>query len=155
MPALHDYTSSDHPVQLYTVAKDGALVVWECSMTQKEMHEYVEMACASKDKATHREEGMVTRGVVRDGETEEGGGEEEEGPVVMGTVPDSGEEEGNREKEPVVVTAPDSEEEVEEERDREEESVVMETVPEEREVEEERDGEEEDGGSEGMSCTCL
>ena len=58
--------------QLYTVAKDGAVVVWECSMTLTEMQEYIR---------------KMREG--RDGE-KKGGGSEEEG---------AGEEEGDTQKE--------------------------------------------------------
>ena len=47
-------------LQVYTVAKDGALVVWECSMTLTEMQDYIKTTTTRKDKE------------------EEGEGEEEE-----------------------------------------------------------------------------
>ena len=67
--------------QLYTVAKDGAVVVWECSLTVKEMQEYISKVRGSSDSSSvahgshgDEEESMDTadvrggRGVAKEGE---------------------------------------------------------------------------------------
>lgn len=94
-------------LQVYTVAKDGALVIWECNASQKEIQENIEMARATnrnkdpvstplghreQDKGASDEEGLAFEGVsgdVADDEvSSESDGEEvneDSNPVSMGT----------------------------------------------------------------------
>ena len=63
-------------MQLYTVAKDGALVIWACSSSLQEMQDHIAMARRSLDVT-----GSSANGGGEGGETEEPEGDEE--PVAL------------------------------------------------------------------------
>ena len=62
-------------VQLYTVAKDGAVVVWECSFSLSEMKDYISRVRVTSSRAEgsrgEGEESMDTAAVGGGGEGEE------------------------------------------------------------------------------------
>ena len=50
-------------IQLYTVAKDGAVVIWECSYSLKEMNDYIDKVrerWSTKSETSQDEEEMET-----------------------------------------------------------------------------------------------
>ena len=84
-------------LQVYTVAKDGALVVWECSMTLTEMQDYIKKTTTTrKDMEEAEEEGEEEEGeegveqmIAGDEKNDSDGGSEdsdEEEAVSMETV---------------------------------------------------------------------
>lgn len=107
---------------MYTVAKDGALVTWDCSMGLREMQDYIAMVRAADRHAAAQREVSVASG--EEGEmtgSEEGGEDEEE--ESEEEVERGGESE---EEEPVGTAADDKEEqEVEEEEEESSDGIII------------------------------
>jgi hypothetical protein len=63
------------PLQLYTIAKDGAVVVWECSYSLTEMQDYIAKMRGASDTSDRPKANQEDREPM---DTTDGGREEEE-----------------------------------------------------------------------------
>ena len=111
-------------LQLYTVAKDGAVGVWECSMTSSDMRTHIREWGRLKQKTRRRrrrereernldeeEDGVAVS------EEEEGEGEREEKEEGEGEREEEGEGEGEREEQEDGEAEEEEEDEKSEEKD--------------------------------------